>query len=143
MIKNYLKVALKVLARRKFFTFISLFGICVTLLVLMVVSAIVDHAFAPHSPETRSDRTLGIYHLSMKGPENNQSSPPGYGFLDRYARRLAAEEAPARRLVDHGHELGVLLGLRGERTALQELEVEDPPELAVRAPEHGFDLLAA
>jgi putative ABC transport system permease protein len=90
MIKNYLKVALKVLARRKFFTFISLFGICVTLLVLMVVSAIVDHSFAPHSPDTRSDRTLGIYHLSMKGPENNQSSPPGYGFLDRYARRLAA-----------------------------------------------------
>ncbi len=90
MLKNYLKVALKVLARRKFFTFISLFGICVTLLVLMVVSAIVDHSFAPHSPETRSDRTLGIYHLSMKGPESNQSSPPGYGFLDRYARRLAA-----------------------------------------------------
>jgi putative ABC transport system permease protein len=90
MIKNYLKVALKVLARRKFFTFISLFGICVTLLVLMVVSAIVDHSFAPHSPETRSDRTLGIYTLSMKGPENDQTSPPGYGFLDRYARRLAA-----------------------------------------------------
>ena len=90
MIKNYLKVALKVLARRKFFTFISLFGICVTLLVLMVVSAIVDHSFAPHSPETRSDRTLGIYALSMKGPENDQTSPPGYGFLDRYARRLAA-----------------------------------------------------
>jgi putative ABC transport system permease protein len=90
MIKNYLKVALKVLARRKFFTFISLFGICVTLLVLMVVSAIFDHSLAPHYPETRSDRTLGIYHLSMRGPENNQSSPPGYGFLDRYARRLAA-----------------------------------------------------
>ncbi|HEX6900556.1 MAG TPA: ABC transporter permease [Thermoanaerobaculia bacterium] len=90
MIKNYLKVALKVLARRKFFTFISLFGICLTLLVLMVVSAIVDHALAPHSPETRSDRTLGIYRLSMRGPENQQGSQPGYGFLDRYARRLAA-----------------------------------------------------
>ena len=90
MIKNYLKVALKVLARRKFFTFISLFGICVTLLVLMVVSAIFDHTFAPHSPETRSDRTLGIYHMSMKGPERTQSTQPGYGFLDRYARRLAA-----------------------------------------------------
>ncbi|HEV2853312.1 MAG TPA: ABC transporter permease [Thermoanaerobaculia bacterium] len=90
MIKNYLKVALKVLARRKFFTFISLFGICVTLLVLMVVSAIFDHALAPHPPETRSDRTLGIYRLSMEGPENHQGSQPGYGFLDRYARRLAA-----------------------------------------------------
>lgn len=90
MIKNYLKVALKVLARRKFFTFISLFGICVTLLVLMVVSAIFDHALAPHPPETRSDRTLGIYRLEMKGPESHQGSQPGYGFLDRHARRLAA-----------------------------------------------------
>lgn len=90
MIKNYLKVALKVLARRKFFTFISLFGICLTLLVLMVVSAIADHALAPHSPESRSDRTLGIYQMVMAGPNNSQNTQPGYGFLDRYARRLTA-----------------------------------------------------
>ncbi|HYO15004.1 MAG TPA: ABC transporter permease [Thermoanaerobaculia bacterium] len=90
MIKNYLKVALKVLQRRKFFTFISLFGISLTLLVLMVASAIVDHVLAPHSPETRSDRTLGIYQLVMKGEQNTQSTEPGYGFLDRYVRPLAA-----------------------------------------------------
>ncbi|HKI02945.1 MAG TPA: ABC transporter permease [Thermoanaerobaculia bacterium] len=90
MIRNYLKVALKVLARRKFFTFISLFGICITLVVLMVVTAILDNALAPHSPETRSDRTLGVYALKMRGPENVQKSEPGYGFLDRYARPLAA-----------------------------------------------------
>ena len=90
MIKNYLKVALKVLQRRKFFTFISLFGISLTLLVLMVASAIVDHVLAPHAPETRSDRTLGIYQLVMKGEQNTQSTEPGYGFLDRYVRPLAA-----------------------------------------------------
>jgi putative ABC transport system permease protein len=90
MIKNYLKVALKVLRRRKFFTFISLFGISLTLLVLMVVSALFDHSLAPHYPETRSDRTLGIYQLVMKGEHNTQSSEPGYAFLDRYARPLAS-----------------------------------------------------
>ena len=37
MIKNYLKLAFKVLLRRKFFTFISLFGISFTLVVLMVL----------------------------------------------------------------------------------------------------------
>lgn len=89
MIKNYLKVALKVLRRRKFFTFISLFGICLTLLVLMVASAVFDHSLAPHAPETRSDRTLGVYQLVMKGPNHTQSSEPGYGFLDRYVRPLA------------------------------------------------------
>lgn len=89
MIKNYFKVALKVLARRKFFTFISLFGISITLVVLMVTAAILDHALAPHSPETRSDRTLGIYQLTMKGPNNTQNSEAGYYFLDRYARPLS------------------------------------------------------
>ncbi|MEA2563384.1 MAG: putative transport system permease protein [Acidobacteriota bacterium] len=89
MIRNYLKVALKVLARRKFFTFISLFGISITMLVLLVATAIFDHSFAPQAPETRSERTLGVYRLTMKGPENTQSSDPGYGFLDRYARPLA------------------------------------------------------
>lgn len=90
MIKNYLKVALKVLARRKFFTFISLFGISITLLVLLVAAAIFDHALAPHSPETRSDRTLGIYQLTMSGPQNTMNSDPGYYFLDRWARPLSA-----------------------------------------------------
>ncbi|HWM92671.1 MAG TPA: ABC transporter permease [Thermoanaerobaculia bacterium] len=89
MFKNYLKVALKVLARRKFFTFISLFGISITLLVLLVTAAVFDHALAPHSPETRSDRTLGIYQLTMRGPNNTQNSDPGYGFLDRYVRPLS------------------------------------------------------
>lgn len=90
MIKNYLKVALKVLARRKFFTFISLFGISVTLLVLLITAAILDHTLAPQAPETRSDRTLGVYDLVMEGPHNVQSSEPGYAFLDRYVRPLSA-----------------------------------------------------
>ncbi len=89
MIKNYLKVAWKVLGRRKFYTFISLFGISVTLLVLMVATAILDHALAPHAPETRSARTLGVYFLSMEGPNVSMNSEPGYGFLHRYVRPMA------------------------------------------------------
>ena len=89
MIRSYLKLALKVLARRKFFTFISLFGISVTLLVLIVASALLDHVFAPTAPESRSDRMLGVYRLVMSGPSNQQSSNPGYAFLDRYVRPLA------------------------------------------------------
>ncbi len=71
MIRNYLKLALKVLARRKFFTFISLFGISITLLVLIVASAMLDHAFAPPRPRAARDRTLGVYRLDMTGPDNH------------------------------------------------------------------------
>ena len=89
MIKNYLKLAFKVLLRRKFFTFISLFGISFTLVVLMVVAALFDHVFAPFPPETKLDRTLNIYWAaaSKKG-EVHQFSGPGYAMLDRYARGL-------------------------------------------------------
>jgi putative ABC transport system permease protein len=89
MIKNYLKVALKVLGRRKFFTFISLFAISVTLLVLLVATALLDNVFATGAPEVHADRMLGVYRMTMKGPENTETSPVGYGFLDRYVRPMA------------------------------------------------------
>jgi len=89
MIKNYLKVALKVLGRRKFFTFISLFAISVTLLVLLVATALLDNVFATAAPEVHAGRMLGVYRMTMKGPENTSTSPVGYAFLDRYVRPMA------------------------------------------------------
>jgi putative ABC transport system permease protein len=88
MIKNYLKVALKVLGRRKFFTFISLFGISITLLVLLVATAMLDYVFAARTPEVHADRMLGVYDLSMEGDGNIWGSPPGYAFLERTVRPL-------------------------------------------------------
>ena len=55
MFANYLKMAWKVLRRRKFFTFVSLFGIGFTLTTLMVVVALVDHVLAPSYPEVSTD----------------------------------------------------------------------------------------
>jgi putative ABC transport system permease protein len=92
MLKNYLKIALKVLVRRKFFTFISLFGISFTLVVLMVVTALLDHMLAPMAPESRQDRIVGVYHASMFGPRSGWSGQAGYKLLDRYARGLDGVE---------------------------------------------------
>jgi putative ABC transport system permease protein len=88
MLKNYVKIALRVLLRRKFFTFISLFAISFTLVVLMVVAAFFDHVFGPLAPETKVDRMLGVYLLQMKSEQSTSTGPAGYGFLDRYARNL-------------------------------------------------------
>ena len=68
MLRHYLVLATKVLLRRKLFTFISLFGISFTLLILMVATAMLDHAFAPAAPETRQDRTLAVRYTMMYGP---------------------------------------------------------------------------
>ncbi|MEP7343438.1 MAG: ABC transporter permease [Acidobacteriota bacterium] len=90
MLKNYLKIAFKVFLRRKFFTFISLFAISFTLVVLMVAAAFLDHTFAPHAPENKQDRTLGLFYMEMKSPDDGRiwNGTAGYGFLDRYVRTL-------------------------------------------------------
>jgi putative ABC transport system permease protein len=88
MLKNYIKIAYKVLLRRKFFTFISLFAISFTLMVLMVATAMLDHDFGQLPPETRQDRTLGIFSIRLQGEFATSTGPAGYGFLDRYARNL-------------------------------------------------------
>jgi putative ABC transport system permease protein len=88
MLKNYIKIAYKVFLRRKFFTFISLFAISFTLIVLMVATAYFDQAFGTIAPESRLERTLGVYRMKMSGENWSRNGLAGYGFLDRYCRNL-------------------------------------------------------
>ncbi|MEO8075101.1 MAG: ABC transporter permease [Acidobacteriota bacterium] len=92
MLSHYLVLAVKVLLRRKFFTFISLFGISFTLLVLTVVTSLFDHAFGPGSIEPRQGRTLYIERAVMYGPRATWSSSAGFKLLDQYARNLPGVE---------------------------------------------------
>jgi putative ABC transport system permease protein len=95
MLKSYLKLAWKVLWRRKFFTAISLFGISLTLVVLMIATAVLDHIFAPLAPEVRQHRTLSVLRARMSGERVQSTSMPGYLLLDRYARNLPGVERMA------------------------------------------------
>jgi putative ABC transport system permease protein len=92
MLKHYLVLATKVLLRRRFFTFISLFGISFTLLVLVIATAILDHAFAPAVPESRQDRMLAVQYALMYGPHNLTGNGGGFKLFDQYARDLPGVE---------------------------------------------------
>ena len=92
MLTHYLTVAVKVLLRRKLFTFISLVGISLTLLVLMVATAVLDHMFGRAAPETHQDRTLGVYTTTVSVPGGMLRSGGGYALFDRYARDLPGVE---------------------------------------------------
>ncbi|GAA4310676.1 ABC transporter permease [Nibribacter koreensis] len=93
MLKNYIIIAWKVLQRRKFFTFISLFGISFTLMVLMVVTSLFDHVFGPQMPERNSDKLLFVNMIRQEGEEgNSMSGPPSYYFLDHYVKKLQTPE---------------------------------------------------
>jgi len=93
MLRHYLTMTLAVLKRRPFYTAISLFGISFTLLVLMVVTAIADHALAPMAPESRQPRMLGVHSARMFGPNSAWLSDGGYMLFDKYARNLPGVEA--------------------------------------------------
>jgi putative ABC transport system permease protein len=92
MIKNYIKIAWKVLLRRKFFTFVSLFGISFTLLVLMVVAALVDHLVSPAQAGSKFDRCLHIMRIEAKSENSHVTSYPSYFFLDRYVKPMNRPE---------------------------------------------------
>src|SRR5262245_7175077 len=92
MLKNYLKIAFKVFLRRKFFTFISLFAISFTLVVLMVAVAFLDHIFGKQSPENKQERTLGVYFLEMKGHDGRWNGTGGYRFFVIHTRNMPGVE---------------------------------------------------
>jgi putative ABC transport system permease protein len=92
MLRNYLKLAVKVPLRRKVFTAISLVGIGLTLVVLTVVVALLDAVFAPRPPEVHLERTLGVWLAAERGEYGRHSGFAGYGLLDRYARDLPGVE---------------------------------------------------
>ena len=94
MLTAYLKLAWKVLLRRKFFTFISLFGISFTLMVLMVITAMYQNTTSSLKPDTRFDRCLFIDRAKMDLANSNgrRVSPPGYQFLHEYVRPMETPE---------------------------------------------------
>jgi putative ABC transport system permease protein len=97
MLRSYIKLAWKVLLRRKFFTFISLFGISFTLMILLVVVAFFDHLSGPQIPERKLDRMLFVSMLRQRyhGGHGWSNSPVSAQFVDKYVRTLKTPEQVA------------------------------------------------
>lgn len=91
MFINYFKIAIAVLKRRKFFTFISLFGISFTLTILMVLVAFTDHLLSSGYPDVHRSRELFISRVRMescKQPGVLQSAL-SLSFFKDYASKLS------------------------------------------------------
>jgi putative ABC transport system permease protein len=97
MLKNYFKIAIAVLKRRKFFTFISLFGISFTLTVLMVLTAFIDKVGNSNYPDKKRDRCLYILNLEQRGTKNGAVTrgPHSFYFLDHFAKSIKTPEKVA------------------------------------------------
>jgi putative ABC transport system permease protein len=90
MLKNYFKIAIAVLKRRKFFTFISLFGISFTLTILMVATAFMDKVLSPDYPDYKRNRSLYVATMEYKNLKEGwmNRSDVSYYFLEHYVSTL-------------------------------------------------------
>jgi putative ABC transport system permease protein len=97
MFRNYLLTAYKVFMRRKLFTAINLMCIVLTLVVLMVVTAMLENAFFPSGVEGKSNRFLQVVALRMESADRNNisGSPLGYKLIEKYLKPLKTPELVA------------------------------------------------
>lgn len=93
MFKHYIITAYKVLLRRKFFTFVNLFGIALTLAVLTVVIAMLENFVRPFGAERTAEHFVAVRDVALRdsADENHQrewSSRPGFKFIQRHVLTL-------------------------------------------------------
>lgn len=134
MLLNYLKLSIKVLGRKKFYTFISLFGISITLMILMVMVSVLDNELGTHAPMSNDDRSVyvprGVMKLIMpdtsyvvdtlmrdgvevydstmnigERTSSTSSSSVGYPLLDKYLRDVPYVEECSFYSPDQSHDV--------------------------------------
>ncbi len=94
MIRNYIQLAWKVLNRRKFFTFVSLFGISFTLLILIVIVSFWESTFGTREVEKNMDRALITQMIYLEDTVNNNYSngTVSYYYLNTYVKTMQTPE---------------------------------------------------
>ena len=97
MLINYFKIAIAVLRRRKFFTFISLFGISFTLTILIVLAAFINNIARSDYPDRKRDRSLYIMLMEQTRESGGYRStnPPSFYFLNKYVASMKTPEKVA------------------------------------------------
>jgi putative ABC transport system permease protein len=88
MLKNYFKIAIAVLKRRKFFTIISLFGISITLTILMVLTAFIDKVVNDSYPDGKRDRSLYVNTMEQRGKNDMNGGALSFYYFNHYVRGL-------------------------------------------------------
>ncbi len=95
MLKNYFKIAIAVLQRRKFFTFISLFGISFTLATLLVMTSFLDTVINDEYPDAKRSRSIYIQGIEERGKTSRSSSALSLGYVNKYVLPMKTPESIA------------------------------------------------
>lgn len=111
MLKNYLLMAWHVARRRKLYTAINLACIVLTLVVLLVVTALLQEAFYPSGVEHRSRRFLQVQHMEATNANKTavSRSPLGYRVIDKILKPMQGKELEAVAAVTGPEPTSVIL----------------------------------
>jgi putative ABC transport system permease protein len=93
MLKNYIKLALKMLRRRKLFTFVCLFSISITLMILTVLIVLIDYQIGGNAMESERDRTLYVERIDLFNGRGWERQGTSYYFLNHYLSTLQTPES--------------------------------------------------
>ncbi|MDP1930054.1 MAG: ABC transporter permease [Gammaproteobacteria bacterium] len=111
--RSNLLLAFKILRRRKFYTCVSLFGISLTLMVLLVVTSLIESFLRPQGPERNSENILvaGVMTITQRD-ENDRflyrnTNTLGYRFV---GNSVLGMQTPELISVFSGSIAGPLLG---------------------------------
>jgi putative ABC transport system permease protein len=91
MLTQHLRMSFAILLRRKFLTFVNLFGTVLTLTVLVVAVAVLDSMLHPPGAQHRQNHILIVDRLTLKGKSAGGTSNPGLAF---FRRHIAPLETP-------------------------------------------------
>lgn len=109
MLRNYLKIAWKVLGRNRFFTFVSLFGISLTIGILLVLATLFDQITGKHYPENPNSHSLYVSSVQQSDGEGSSwRSGPGFALIDKYIKKLQSPKRIA--LISNGKTTNSFVG---------------------------------
>lgn len=97
MLLNYIKITWAVMRRRRFFTFISLFGISFTLLILILLTAFIEHLLGPNYPEWNRNEMAYVFMVQQKNSEKGWSrmGPASYSYIRQFIKPLQTAQKVA------------------------------------------------
>ena len=81
MLKNYLKIAWKVLLKKKLYTFITLSSITLTLTILMILIAIISQINYNLNFSYKNDKLVLLPRVKFSGKRSMSSGPPSFNLI--------------------------------------------------------------
>ena len=91
MIKNYIKLALKIMLRKKYYTALTLVGISFTIMIITVFASFVDQIIGANAPETNRSRTLLLDKVSIYKNGKSADAAPSVHFLQNLGKLESVE----------------------------------------------------